>query len=112
MARFSEDNLATALEIVSRYPVAKSATIPLLHLAQEQDGHVTEDAMQHIAELLEVTSAEVLGVASFYEMFKFEPVGTYLVNIQTLPHMMRGGLIADAVAIISSVDPVLGEVDR
>jgi NADH-quinone oxidoreductase subunit D len=34
------------------------------------------------------------------------------VNIQTLPHMMRGGLIADAVAVISSVDPVLGEVDR
>jgi len=34
------------------------------------------------------------------------------VNIQTMPHMMRGGLVADAVAIISSVDPVLGEVDR
>jgi NADH-quinone oxidoreductase subunit D len=34
------------------------------------------------------------------------------VNIQTLPHMMRGGLVADAVAVISSVDPVLGEVDR
>ncbi|OWY60517.1 NADH-quinone oxidoreductase subunit D, partial [cyanobacterium TDX16] len=34
------------------------------------------------------------------------------VNLQTLPHMMRGGLIADAVAIISSVDPIMGEVDR
>jgi NADH-quinone oxidoreductase subunit D len=34
------------------------------------------------------------------------------VNIQCLPHMMRGGLVADAVAVISSVDPVLGEVDR
>jgi NADH-quinone oxidoreductase subunit D len=34
------------------------------------------------------------------------------VNIQALPHMMRGGLVADAVAVISSVDPVLGEVDR
>jgi NADH-quinone oxidoreductase subunit D len=38
--------------------------------------------------------------------------GPSFVNIQTLPHMMRGGLVADAVAIISSVDPVLGEVDR
>lgn len=34
------------------------------------------------------------------------------INLQTLPHMMRGGLVADAVAVISSVDPVLGEVDR
>jgi NADH-quinone oxidoreductase subunit D len=38
--------------------------------------------------------------------------GPSFVNIQCLPHMMRGGLVADAVAIISSVDPVLGEVDR
>jgi NADH-quinone oxidoreductase subunit D len=38
--------------------------------------------------------------------------GPSFVNLQCLPHMMRGGLIADAVAIISSVDPVLGEVDR
>ena len=45
MARFSDHNLETALEIVSRYPVAKSATIPLLHLAQEQDGYVTDEAM-------------------------------------------------------------------
>jgi len=34
------------------------------------------------------------------------------VNLQTLPHMMRGGFIADAVAVISSVDPIMGEVDR
>jgi len=34
------------------------------------------------------------------------------VNVQCLPHMMRGGLIADAVVVISSIDPVLGEVDR
>jgi NADH-quinone oxidoreductase subunit D len=34
------------------------------------------------------------------------------MNLQTLPHMMRGGLMADAVAVISSVDPIMGEVDR
>ncbi len=38
--------------------------------------------------------------------------GPSFVNIQTLPHMMRGGLVADAVAVISSVDPIMGEVDR
>jgi NADH-quinone oxidoreductase subunit E len=83
MARFSDDNLLTAHEIVGRYPVAKSATIPLLHLAQEQDGYVTDEAMEQIAELVGTTPAQVLGTCSFYEMFKREPVGTYLVNICT-----------------------------
>ena len=55
--------------------------IPLLHLAQQQSGYVTNDAMVHIGELVGATSAEVYGTASFYEMFKFEPVGKYLVNI-------------------------------
>lgn len=83
MARFSPDNLQTAHEILSRYPVPTSATIPLLHLAQEQDGWVTDEAMEHIAELVGSTPAQVLGTCSFYEMFKREPVGTYLVNVCT-----------------------------
>ena len=83
MSRFSPDNLETALEIIARYPVKKSATIPLLHLAQEQDGWVADDAMEHIAELVGTTPAQVLGTCSFYEMFKREPVGTYLVNVCT-----------------------------
>ena len=83
MTRFTPDFLDIAHEILSRYPVKKSALIPLLHLAQEQAGYVSEDAMQQIAELVEVTPAEVLGTCSFYEMFKREPVGKYLVNICT-----------------------------
>ena len=81
MARLNEDNVRLAREIVARYPRARSATIPLLHLAQQQDGYVTNEAMAHIGELVGATSAEVYGTASFYEMFKFEPVGKYLVNI-------------------------------
>ena len=83
MARLDPDNLAIAAEIIGRYPRPKSALIPLLHLAQEQDGWVTTDAMAHIAELVGVTPAEVLGTCSFYEMFKREPVGRYLVNVCT-----------------------------
>jgi NADH-quinone oxidoreductase subunit E len=83
MARFSSENEVVAQEIIGRYPVRKSALIPLCHLAQEQDGHLTEDAMQHIAELTGVTAAEVLGTASFYEMFKRHEVGTYVVNVCT-----------------------------
>jgi NADH-quinone oxidoreductase subunit E len=83
MSRLTPENLIVAREIIGRYPRPKSALIPLLHLAQEQDGHLTDEAMAQIAELVGVTSAEVLGTASFYEMFKFEPVGTYMVNICT-----------------------------
>jgi NADH-quinone oxidoreductase subunit E len=83
MARLSADNLVIAHEIIGRYPLPKSALIPLLHLAQEQDGHVADDAMAHIAELVGVSPAEVLGTCSFYEMFKREPVGRYLVNVCT-----------------------------
>ncbi len=81
MSRLTEENVRLAKEIIGRYPKPRSATIPLLHLAQEQDGYVTNDAMAHIGELVGATSAEVFGTASFYEMFKFEPVGKYLLNI-------------------------------
>jgi NADH-quinone oxidoreductase subunit E len=83
MSRLTPENETLALEILGRYPRPKSALIPLLHLAQEQDGWVTEDAMAHIAELVGITPAEVLGTCSFYEMFKLEPVGRYVVNICT-----------------------------
>jgi NADH-quinone oxidoreductase subunit E len=83
MPRLTPENEARAREIIGRYPRPKSALIPLLHLAQEQDGWVTDDAMRHIAELVGVTPADVLGTCSFYEMFKREPVGRYLVNICT-----------------------------
>jgi len=81
MSRLTESNVRIAQEIIGRYPKSRSAMIPLLHLAQEQDGHVSNDAMVHIGELVGATPAQVFGTASFYEMFKFEPVGKYLVNI-------------------------------
>lgn len=92
MARLTPENLEIALEIIARYPRPKSALIPLLHLAQEQDGYVTEDAIKHLAELVDVTPAEVLGTCTFYEMFKLHPVGTYLINVCTnISCMLTGG---------------------
>jgi NADH-quinone oxidoreductase E subunit len=81
MSRLNDDNVRLAHEIIGRYPKARSATIPLLHLAQQQDGYVSQEAMTHVAELVGATPAEVQGTATFYEMFKFEPVGRYLINI-------------------------------
>jgi NADH-quinone oxidoreductase subunit E len=90
--RFTSENTAVADDIIGRYPRPRSALIPLLHLAQEQDGYLTEEAMGHIAELVGVTPAEVLGTASFYEMFKREPVGDYVVNVCTnISCLLLGG---------------------
>ena len=81
MSRLTDANVALAKDIIARYPRKRSAMIPLLHLSQEQNGYVTDDAMAHIAELVDVTPAQVYGTATFYEMFKFHPVGRYVVNI-------------------------------
>ena len=92
MPRLSAENTILAREIIARYPVPKSALIPLLHLAQEQEGWVSNDAMVHIAELIGHTPAEVIGTCSFYEMFKREPVGEYLINVCTnISCMLLGG---------------------
>ena len=81
MGFFNEENRALAREIIGRYPKRRSAMIPLLHVAQAQAGWVSPEAMVEIAELVDTTPAEVLGTCSFYEMFKREPVGKYLVNV-------------------------------
>jgi NADH-quinone oxidoreductase subunit E len=103
MSRLNEASVALASEIISRYPRPRSALIPLLHLAQEQDGYVSNEAMEHLAELVGTTPAEVLGTCSFYEMFKREPVGRYLINVCTnISCQLNGGeeLLARAVEIL------------
>jgi len=80
---FTVTNLNRAREIIGRYPESRSALLPLLHLAQDQDGWVSPEAMEEIAGLLAITTAEVLGTCSFYTMFKREPVGKLLVSVCT-----------------------------
>lgn len=83
MAFFTEDNRRRAREIIERYPVTRSAVMPLLHLAQDQEGWVSEEAMREIAELLSMEPAQVLGACAFYTMYKREPVGQLVVSVCT-----------------------------
>ena len=83
MTYFTEANRARAKEIVARYPRPKSAILPLAHLAQDQDGWLTDEAMQEIADLAGVTAADVLGTCSFYTMFKRRPCGRLVVSVCT-----------------------------
>lgn len=91
MPRLNPVNLQRALDLISLYPEPRSALIPILHVLQEQDGHLTPEGMQHVGELLGLETAEVQGTASFYDMFHFEPVGRYLVAICTnIACMLQG----------------------
>ena len=92
MARLNAQNVERVRELMSLYPEARSALIPALHVAQEQDGWLTPDGMAHVGELIGLTPAEVLGTASFYDMFFTHPVGTYLVSVCTnIACLLSGG---------------------
>src|SRR5437763_11798233 len=92
MPRLTADNERRARDLIALYPKSRSALIPILHVAQEQDGYLTEDAMAHVAELLDLTAAEVYGTASFYDMLFTHPVGRHLVSICTnIACLLNGG---------------------
>jgi NADH-quinone oxidoreductase subunit E len=80
---FTDANHRRALEIVAQYPFAHSAILPLAHLAQDQDGWLTLEAMEEIAELCETSPADVQGVTSFYSMYKRRPCGKLVVSVCT-----------------------------
>jgi len=91
VARLNNDNLVRARELIALYPVKRSALIPVLHVLQEQDGYLSPDGIAHVAELFELTAAEVRGTASFYDMFFLEPVGRYVVAVCTNIACMLAG---------------------
>src|ERR1700760_2509533 len=82
---FTEETLvrlkADAAEITARYRRARSALLPLLYLVQAEEGYVSDAGMAFCAEVLGITQTEVLGVASFYTMYKHEPAADYQVGV-------------------------------
>lgn len=72
-------------EIIARYPHARSALLPLLHLVQAEEGFVTPEGIAMCAEEVGVTPAEVAAVATFYTMYKRHDVGEYHVGICVNP---------------------------
>jgi NADH-quinone oxidoreductase subunit E len=82
-------------EIAARYPQPRSGLLPMLHLVQSVEGRVTARGIEACAEILELTAAEVAGVATFYTMYKRRPVGDYHVGVctNTLCAVMGGDAI-------------------
>ncbi len=75
--------LAELREITRRYPQARSALLPMLHLVQSVEGRVTARGIEACADVLGISAAEVSGVATFYTMYKRRPVGEYHVGVCT-----------------------------
>ena len=92
--KFSDDKLAEVNRIIARYPEGKqkSALIPVLHIAQQENGGwLSAEAMDYVASLLNLLPIEVYEVATFYSMYNLKPVGKYMFEVcQTGPCMLNG----------------------
>ncbi len=77
----------------ARFPEIRSAVMPALDIAQEEIGHLTPEAMTEVAELLKLDPGYVSGVATFYSLFRMEPVGEHHFAVCTnLPCTLRGAV--------------------
>nr|WP_240669931.1 NADH-quinone oxidoreductase subunit NuoE [Actinoplanes solisilvae] len=95
----AERLLPAALEIIARYPEgrSRSALLPLLHLVQTEEGHVSPNGVAFCAEVLGINKAQVGAVATFYTMYKRRPTGEYLVSVctNTLCNVLGGQEVYD-----------------
>jgi len=90
---FTEAFLPLVKQAIAKYPAGRqqSAVMPLLDLAQRQEGWVSQAAMDHVAEMLEMAPIRVYEVATFYTMFQLKPIGQHHVQLCTnLPCWLRG----------------------
>lgn len=81
MGVFNDEQRREAEAIVAKYPNKRSALLPLMFLAQSAQGHVTDEGMREVADMLGLTPAQVLSSTSFYTMLKRNPQGRYLVSV-------------------------------
>ncbi|MFZ4628496.1 MAG: NADH-quinone oxidoreductase subunit NuoE [Blastocatellia bacterium] len=88
---FSEANETKLDEIISHYPVKRSAVLPALYLAQEEHGYVTDEDVQYIADRLDMRVNEVEEVVTFYTMYSRQPIGRHKLQVcRTLSCMLLG----------------------
>jgi NADH-quinone oxidoreductase subunit E len=80
---FDEGVVARAQDLIARYPMSRSALLPMLHLVQSVQGYVSQEGIAFCAKQLDLSDAEVSAVATFYTMYKRRPCGEHLVSVCT-----------------------------
>ncbi|EIP97980.1 NADH-quinone oxidoreductase, E subunit [Opitutaceae bacterium TAV1] len=79
-------------EVITHYPVRRSATLPLLHLIQEDAGYISDEALEWVADKLGIERIHVLEVVTFYPMFRRKPIGRRHIKVcRTLSCALMGG---------------------
>jgi NADH-quinone oxidoreductase E subunit len=68
-------------DLAARYPVARSAILPALHIAQQEEGYITQEGLQAVAEVLNLTVDDVESVATFYTMYYQQPMGKKIIKV-------------------------------
>jgi len=90
--KLKPETLSRIAEVIPHYPVKRSAVLPLLHLVQEDQGYLSQEALEWIATQLELAPIQVLEVATFYPMFRRQPIGRRHVKVcRTLSCALNGG---------------------
>jgi NADH-quinone oxidoreductase subunit E len=98
-------NLVAEIRAIGeQYPESRSAILPALRLAQERYGWLSREAFEQVADALDLTPAYCMSVASFYDMFQLEPVGTHMVEVCT---NICCGLV-NAQAVLEAFEDELG----
>jgi len=77
----SEETVKKIEELQKKYPTKRSVVLPALHIAQEEKGYVTKEAMAQIAKMLDVPPVQVYESATFYTMYNKEPVGRFHIQV-------------------------------
>ena len=96
-SNIDEQSIAELRELAGRYPEARSALLPMLHLVQSIDGRISPRGIEVCADILDITTAQVSGVATFYTMYKRRPAGKQHVGVCTtaLCAVMGGDILLE-----------------
>lgn len=88
---FSQQQQQHVQELVGRYPTKQAAILPVLYLAQEAFGHLSDEVLEYVAGLMEIPTARLRGIVSFYTMFQTRPIGRYHIQVcRTLSCALAG----------------------
>jgi len=90
--RFTEENLKRINDVKKKYPTSLAAVMPVIYIAQEQNGFISNEVMEEISNVLNIDKVNVLSVVTFYTMFHTKQMGKYHIQVCTnVSCMLKGG---------------------